>query len=107
MLLLLTDGKSQSNHNYLSNSATTLKNNYVNIISIGIGRDPKRSELELMASRPVQSHVFQVTDAYALSRIVSRVKTEACKRRVLFRFFLACMIKTLFYWLNLVTIYLA
>ncbi len=57
-----------------------LKNNFVNIMTIGIGRDPKRSELELIASRPVQSHVFQVADAYALSRIVNTVKTEACKR---------------------------
>eukprot|EP00794_Sanderia_malayensis_P017458 gene17458-19205_t len=79
MLLLLTDGKSQSSYHTLSNSATMLKNNFVNIMSIGIGRAPKRSELELIASRPIQNHVFQVADAYALSRIVSAVKTEACK----------------------------
>ena len=80
MLLLLTDGMSQSGTRKLSNAATSLKNNFVNIISIGVGRQIRRSELELIASRPINQHVFQVNDAWALRQIVNTVKTEACKR---------------------------
>ena len=84
MLLLLTDGKSQSGHFKLSQAATLLKNNFVNIISIGVGYQIRRSELELIASRPISQHVFQVRDAWALSKIVNAVKTEACKRKFSF-----------------------
>ena len=80
MLLLLTDGQAQSQRHQLQNSATALKNNFVNIMSIGVGYQIRRSELELMASRPINQHVFQVRDAGALTRIVNTVKTEACKR---------------------------
>ena len=80
MLLLLTDGQSQSGHTKLSYAATLLKNNFVNIISIGVGYSVRRSELELIASKPIHQHVFQVRDAGALSRIVNTVRTEACKR---------------------------
>ena len=80
MLLLLTDGMSQSGSHKLSHAATLLKNNYVNIISIGVGPKIRRSELELIASRPINQHVFKVKDASALKEIVNTVKTEACKR---------------------------
>ena len=80
MLLLLTDGQSQSGTHKLSYAATLLKNNFVNIISIGVGYQIRKSELELIASRPINQHVFQVKDAWALNRIVNTVKTEACKR---------------------------
>ena len=80
MLLLMTDGMSQSGTRKLSSAATSLKNNFVNIISIGVGRQIRRSELELIASRPINQHVFQVNDAWALRQIVNTVKTEACKR---------------------------
>lgn len=85
MLLLLTDGQAQSQRNQLQYSATALKNKFVNIMSIGVGYKIRRSELELIASRPIHQHVFQVRDAGALTRIVNTVKTEACKREFLLR----------------------
>eukprot|EP00795_Rhopilema_esculentum_P013502 gene13502-4382_t len=66
-----SDGQSQSGHSKLSYVATLLKNNFVNIISIGVGYSVRRSELELIASRPIHQHVFQVRDAGALNRIIN------------------------------------
>ena len=80
MLLLLTDGMSQSGSQKLSHAATLLKNNFVNIISIGVGPKVRKSELELIASRPINQHVFEVKDVWSLKDIVDTVKTEACKR---------------------------
>ena len=79
MLILLTDGRSQSDKKVLEREATLLQDQFINIMGIGIGNQVRRTELELIASEPTGYHVFLVTGLDVLSRVASTIKKEACK----------------------------
>eukprot|EP00795_Rhopilema_esculentum_P013500 gene13500-4380_t len=79
VLLLLTDGFSQSSTGVLSRAAYALRHDGVSIIVIAAGPLVRRAELELIASRPVEQNIFQVRDMTSLGNIVARVSTQACK----------------------------
>ena len=81
MLLLLTDGQSQSGESSLRHEATLLKDEFVNIISIGIGNNVRRTELAMIASEPTAHHVFLVTGWDVLNTVANLIRKEACKSR--------------------------
>ena len=79
MLLLLTDGRSQSDATVLKREATLIKDQFINIMSIGIGNKVRRTELAMIASEPTGYHVFLVTGLDVLNRVASTIRKEACK----------------------------
>jgi hypothetical protein len=77
--VILTDGQSHSRQ--VDWPARQLKNSGVVIFSVGIGQI-SRSELETMASDPVNEHVFALDNFSQLSWLARRMSSQTCNGRL-------------------------
>ena len=62
-----------------------LKQSYVNIFAIGIGRNINKGELQMMATEPVKEHVFYVADMQELQTLLTNIGESACKSKYIHR----------------------
>ncbi|XP_029610443.1 collagen alpha-1(XII) chain isoform X7 [Salmo trutta] len=74
--ILITDGKSSDSFN---DPATKLKKADVEIFAVGV-KDAVRSELEAIATEPVETHVYTVEDFDAFQRISKELTQSICLR---------------------------
>ncbi|KAJ8008899.1 hypothetical protein DPEC_G00083220 [Dallia pectoralis] len=74
--ILITDGKSSDS---FKDPATELKNADVEIFAVGV-KDAVRSELEAIATEPVETHVYTVEDFDAFKRISKELTQSICLR---------------------------
>ena len=81
ILIVLTDGASTSGAGSLKVPLQNLKESYVNIFAIGIGQNINKQELELMATGPVNEHVFYVADMQELHTLLTALGESACKSK--------------------------
>ena len=79
VLVLLTDGK--SNGKGVLDPANALRNQGVNIFSIGVGSGVSKAELNLIASDPDKDYVFELTSFNDLSSWVDRLSSVSCSGR--------------------------
>ncbi|XP_078353361.1 uncharacterized protein LOC144638092 isoform X2 [Oculina patagonica] len=80
ILVVLTDGASTGGEKSLRVPLQNLKESYVNIFAIGIGRNINRRELEMMATAPVNEHIFYVANMQELQTLLTRIGESACKK---------------------------
>lgn len=85
ILIVLTDGASTNGYKSLKVPLQNLKESYVNIFAIGIGQNINKQELELMATGPVNEHVFYVADMEELQTLLTALGESACKSKYLYR----------------------
>lgn len=78
MLIVITDGNSQSGTTLLRTAADKLKNAGVNVLAVGVGSGINHGELQTIASSSY-GNVFSVQSANYLSSIVQRIKDVSCK----------------------------
>ncbi|XP_031574613.1 uncharacterized protein LOC116308348 isoform X2 [Actinia tenebrosa] len=78
VLIVITDGFTTSGKESLRAPTKRLKDSSVNIISIGVGSKINKAELELMATTPINSHVFYVTQMEQLKDLISSITTSSC-----------------------------
>ncbi|KAL8600823.1 hypothetical protein ACOMHN_056481 [Nucella lapillus] len=74
--ILITDGKSLDANDTVS-SAVTLKNKGTTMFAIGVGYY-LLSELERVASTPICSHVFTLTDFTSILSILTQIQISTC-----------------------------
>uniref|UniRef100_A0A8C8FZR9 Collagen alpha-1(XII) chain n=1 Tax=Oncorhynchus tshawytscha TaxID=74940 RepID=A0A8C8FZR9_ONCTS len=74
--ILITDGKSSDS---FKDPATKLKKADVEIFAVGV-KDAVRSELEAIATEPVETHVYTVEDFDAFQRISKELTQAICLR---------------------------
>uniref|UniRef100_A0A4W5MTY9 Collagen alpha-1(XII) chain n=1 Tax=Hucho hucho TaxID=62062 RepID=A0A4W5MTY9_9TELE len=74
--ILVTDGKSSDS---FKDPATKLKKADVEIFAVGV-KDAVRSELEAIATEPVETHVYTVEDFDAFQRISKELTQSICLR---------------------------
>ncbi|XP_041716799.1 collagen alpha-1(XII) chain isoform X4 [Coregonus clupeaformis] len=74
--ILITDGKSSDS---FKDPATKLKKADVEIFAVGV-KDAVRSELEAIATEPVETHVYTVEDFDAFQRISNELTQSICLR---------------------------
>nr|XP_029533074.1 collagen alpha-1(XII) chain-like isoform X2 [Oncorhynchus nerka] len=74
--ILITDGKSSDS---FKDPATNLKKADVEIFAVGV-KDAVRSELEAIATEPVETHVYTVEDFDAFQRISKELTQAICLR---------------------------
>eukprot|EP00063_Salmo_salar_P085538 XP_014060373.1 PREDICTED: collagen alpha-1(XII) chain isoform X8 [Salmo salar] len=74
--ILITDGKSSDS---FKDPATKLKKADVEIFAVGV-KDAVRSELEAIATEPVETHVYTVEDFDAFQRISKELTQSICLR---------------------------
>ncbi|XP_038582157.1 collagen alpha-1(XII) chain isoform X5 [Micropterus salmoides] len=74
--ILITDGKSSD---AFQEPATKLRNSDVEIFAVGV-KDAVRSELEAIANRPAETHVYTVEDFDAFQRISKELTQSICLR---------------------------
>lgn len=55
-----------------------LKDSFVNIISIGVGRNTNPTELRFMASSPSNTHVFSVQNMEQLRTLIGSITASSC-----------------------------
>ena len=79
VLIVLTDGQSSGN---VDQPAQQLKNIGVIIFSVGVGSGIRQSELETMASAPVDEHVFTLKNFNEFSTLAAKMSTTTCNGRV-------------------------
>ncbi|XP_066936875.1 uncharacterized protein [Clytia hemisphaerica] len=77
VLVVISDGKSQSGSSVLKAAADTLRNSGVNILAVGVGSGINNNELNIISGS--YSNIFSVTNAYYLTSIVSKIKSVSCK----------------------------
>lgn len=80
ILVVLTDGVSTGGEKSLRDPLENLKQSYVNIFAIGIGRNINKRELEMMATAPVKEHVFYVATMQELQTLLTNIGESACKK---------------------------
>ena len=81
VVLVITDGESLQDS--VTEPARRLRENGVEIFSIGVGDEINLLELQDMATDPDQSHVFQVGGYNAISGITSVVLKDICRIKVI------------------------
>ena len=81
--IVLTDGKS-SNGRAVRKEAYKLKRSGVLIISIGVGKNIRHSELRDMASQPTSLFKFTVKNFSALKYVVKKITKRTCKGMCMF-----------------------
>ncbi|XP_073348827.1 collagen alpha-1(XII) chain [Pagrus major] len=74
--ILITDGKSSD---AFQDPATKLRNSDVEIFAVGV-KDAVRSELEAIANKPAETHVYTVEDFDAFQRISKELTQSICLR---------------------------
>uniref|UniRef100_A0A672YMQ8 Collagen type XII alpha 1 chain n=1 Tax=Sphaeramia orbicularis TaxID=375764 RepID=A0A672YMQ8_9TELE len=74
--ILITDGKSSD---AFQDPATKLRNADVEIFAVGV-KDAVRSELEAIANKPAETHVYTVEDFDAFQRISKELTQSICLR---------------------------
>ncbi|XP_053301278.1 collagen alpha-1(XII) chain [Pleuronectes platessa] len=74
--ILITDGKSSD---AFRDPATNLRNSDVEIFAVGV-KDAVRSELEAIANKPADTHVYTVEDFDAFTRISKELTQSICLR---------------------------
>ncbi|XP_070782388.1 collagen alpha-1(XII) chain [Enoplosus armatus] len=74
--ILITDGKSSD---AFQDPATKLRNSDVEIFAVGV-KDAVRTELEAIANRPAETHVYTVEDFDAFQRISKELTQSICLR---------------------------
>uniref|UniRef100_A0A671W1X0 Collagen alpha-1(XII) chain n=1 Tax=Sparus aurata TaxID=8175 RepID=A0A671W1X0_SPAAU len=74
--ILITDGKSSD---AFRDPATKLRNSDVEIFAVGV-KDAVRSELEAIANKPAETHVYTVEDFDAFQRISKELTQSICLR---------------------------
>lgn len=79
VLVILTDGASTPGLSSLKEPVRLLKESHVNIFTIGIGQRINKRELDLMASLPTESHVFQVASMSELPKLLQRISDSSCQ----------------------------
>ena len=83
ILVVLTDGASTGGEKTLRVPLENLKQSYVNIFAIGIGRNINKRELEMMATAPVKEHVFYVANMQELQTLLTNIGESACKSKLI------------------------
>lgn len=81
ILVVLTDGASTGGEKSLRVPLENLKQSYVNIYAIGIGRSINKRELEMMATPPVKEHVYYVATMQELQTLLTNIGESACKSK--------------------------
>ena len=76
--MVITDGRSTRGINSLRAPVKQLKDSSINFVSIGVGSKINRQELQIMASDPVNSHVFYVSNMNQLQTLVGTITTASC-----------------------------
>ncbi|XP_069136986.1 cartilage matrix protein-like isoform X4 [Argopecten irradians] len=76
-VVVITDGMSH-NSNATKMAAEGLKDLGVTIFAVGVGKDAQETELQNIASDPVEDHVFQVPCFQSLKTIQERLSIQAC-----------------------------
>ncbi|KAM3603497.1 uncharacterized protein V6R79_023588 [Siganus canaliculatus] len=74
--ILITDGKSSD---AFQDPATKLRNSDVEIFAVGV-KDAVRAELEAIANKPAETHVYTVEDFDAFQRISKELTQSICLR---------------------------
>lgn len=76
VMILITDGKSSDT---FKDPAIKLRNSDVEIFAVGV-KDAVRTELEAIATPPVETHVYTVEDFDAFQRISFELTQSICLR---------------------------
>ncbi|XP_063040582.1 collagen alpha-1(XII) chain isoform X2 [Engraulis encrasicolus] len=76
VMVLITDGKSSDS---FKDPATKLRESDVEIFAVGV-KDAVRSELEAIANKPSDTHVYEVEDFDAFERISKELTQSICLR---------------------------
>ena len=79
ILLIVTDGASNSGINKLRVPVEELRSMKVNIFSVGVGQNLNRAELEFMASDPKASHLFYVRNMAELPQLLHTLASSSCQ----------------------------
>ena len=77
VLLVVTDGKSQSGQALLKIVSNSLTARGINIYAIGVGSKVNRQELQIIASD--DHNIYHVNSARYLSQIAKKIQTQSCK----------------------------
>ena len=77
VLIVISDGKSQSGTSALQTAAQKLRDAGVNVLAVGVGYNINRNELQVISSSA--SNVFSVSNANYLSTIVKRINEVSCQ----------------------------
>jgi von Willebrand factor type A domain. len=77
VLLVITDGQSNSGVSSVKKEADLLKKDFVNIFAVGAGSNVNNKELEAIASS--SDHVIRISSISALQSILSIMHTAICK----------------------------
>jgi len=78
VMIVITDGQSNSGTGPVSQAAALAQNEGIIIFAIGVGSQVQRSELNAMASAPVSTHVFQTTDFNSMAYILDAIESGSC-----------------------------
>lgn len=76
VLVILTDGKSKDN---VTGAAKALHDMDVRVMAVGIGPYLDVKQLNAVASRPKEDHVFTAGGFNSLGKVVKKVEKEICK----------------------------
>ena len=76
--MIITDGQSTGGMATIRDPIKKLKDDSVNIISIGVGRGTNANELKFMASSPSSTHVFSVQNMEQLRNLIGSITSSSC-----------------------------
>lgn len=85
--MIITDGQSTGGINTLRDPIKKLKDDSVNIISIGVGNKANVHELKFMATSPTSTHVYSVQNMDQLKNLIGSITSSSCSSEF---FFLSC-----------------
>ena len=77
VLVVISDGNSQSGTSVLRTSAKKLRDAGVNVMAVGVGSGINQNELYTISGS--YNNIFSVSSAYHLSSIVQKIKSLSCK----------------------------
>lgn len=77
--ILITDGKDTVNPGVVGQEADLAKEKGITMITLAITNEPNEQELERIASKPADEHMFRVQNFAALSSSLSSIVSKACK----------------------------
>ena len=78
-LAVITDGGSSTGVDALLLSAEALKNSGKRVFVIGLGEFEHLKNIRMVASEPINKHVFLVKNGTELSKISHKLATAICK----------------------------
>ncbi|CAH1789223.1 unnamed protein product [Owenia fusiformis] len=76
--IIITDGVSTVDERYTAREAQIARSEGIAMFMVGVGAMVDTKELKLIASKPHEKHLFQVTDYYGLMSITNTLASKTC-----------------------------